>query len=158
MSVSKNLAALFRRDLSRLTQQIEAFPNDGALWQTLPGATNSTGNLALHIEGNLREYVGRQLGKLPYTRERPREFTLNGIGREELRSRIAELVLSIPRIIEDLSPEEMATEYPEAVLGTPVSTQQFLIHLYGHLNWHLGQVDYLRRIITGGSAIVGARL
>ena len=37
--------------------KIEAFPNDEALWQTLPGVMNSAGNLALHIEGNLREVL-----------------------------------------------------------------------------------------------------
>jgi hypothetical protein len=64
MSTTRDLAALFRRDLSSLIRQIDAFPNDEALWQTVPGVTNSAGNLALHIEGNLREYIGRQLGKL----------------------------------------------------------------------------------------------
>jgi hypothetical protein len=84
MSFTKDLAALFNRDLSRLNQQIEAFPDDETLWRTLPGITNSAANLALHIEGNLKEYIGRQ---------------------------------------------------------------------YGHLNWHLGQIDYVRRIVTGSGAL-----
>lgn len=158
MSITMDLAPLFRRDLTRLGQQIEAFPNDEALWQTLPGVTNAAGNLALHIEGNLREYVGRQLGKLPYARNRPLEFSLKEISRSELGSRIVELRRSIPSVIEELSPEQMEMEYPVAVLEIAMSTQQFLIHLYGHLNWHLGQIDYLRRILSGDGAIKQAGL
>jgi hypothetical protein len=147
MSITSDLAALFGRDLAKLSQQIEAFPTDEALWQTLPGVTNPAGNLALHIEGNLREFVGRQLGNLPYERRRELEFSSKGGSRDELSTRLAELTRSIPSIIEALSSEQMKMEYPEVVLGAATSTQEFLIHLYGHLNWHLGQVDYLRRIL-----------
>jgi hypothetical protein len=110
--------------------------------------TNAAGNLALHIEGNLREFVGRQLGNLPYERKRELEFSSKGQSRDELSKRLAELRRSIPPIIEELSAEQMEMEYPEVVLGAATSTQEFLIHLYGHLNWHLGQVDYLRRILV----------
>jgi hypothetical protein len=150
MSTAKDLAFLFRRDLTRLSQQIEAFPNDEALWQTLPGVTNAAGNLALHIEGNLREYVGRQLGKLPYNRIRELEFSSRGVSKNELVTRLAELSTSIPNVIEELSSEQMEMEYPQVVLEVTTPTQEFLIHLYGHLNWHLGQIDYLRRILPPG--------
>ena len=148
MSTTDDLASLFSRDLMRLKQQIEAFPNDEALWQALPGVINPAGNLALHIEGNLREYVGRQLGKLPYNRNRELEFSLRGMSRHEVGTRIAELQESIPSVIQELSSEQMEMEYPEVVLEVATSTQEFLIHLYGHLNWHLGQINYLRRILT----------
>jgi hypothetical protein len=148
MSTSGDLAFLFSRDLTRLGKQIEAFPNDEALWQTLPGVLNPAGNLALHLEGNLREFVGRQLGQLPYKRNRELEFSLRGMSRLELGARIAELRESIPVVIQDLSAEQIEMEYPEVVLEVATTTRQFLIHLYGHLNWHLGQIDYLRRILV----------
>jgi hypothetical protein len=109
-----------------------------------------SGNLALHIEGNLLEFVGRQLGQLPYKRNRELEFSLRGMPRQELSTRIAELRQSIPAVIQDLSAEQMEMEYPEVVLEVATTTRQFLIHLYGHLNWHLGQIDYLRRILIAG--------
>ena len=158
MGVSRDLAELFHRDLTRLGQQVEAFPDDETLWRTLPGVTNSAGNLVLHLEGNLREYIGRQLGGLPYSRKRPLEFSLKGMGREEIGVRIAELKRTVPTIIEGLSSERMEMEYPEVVLEKALSTQEFLIHLHGHLNWHLGQFDYLRRILTGDGAIKAAGL
>ena len=105
--LSTELAALFARDLKRLIQELGAFPDTSSLWQTVPGVTNAAGTLALHLEGNLREYIGRQL----------------------------------------------AATYPEQVLGVPITTRQFVIHLSGHLNYHLGQIDYLRRMTTGDGAI-----
>ncbi len=148
MTLTKDLAALFSRDLSRLIQQVEAFPDDKALWQTLPGIPNSAGNLALHLEGNLREYVGRQLGNYPYVRKRDLEFSSEGFSKAELVARLTELKQSIPPIIAELSSDQLDREYPEKVLAKPTSTQEFLIHLYGHLNWHLGQVHYLRSILA----------
>ena len=153
MSIAKDLAALFDRDLGKLKQQIEAFPDDATLWRTLPGITNSAGNLVLHLEGNLMEFVGRQLGNLPYTRKRELEFSLTGIGRAELGARIGELQRTIPAVVEGLSAERMEMEYPQVVFEKAMSTRQFLIHLYGHLNWHMGQIDYMRRILTGDGAI-----
>lgn len=153
MSFSKGLSMLFRRDLTRLNQQIEAFPDDASLWSVLPGITNSAGNLVLHLEGNLKEFVGRQLGNLPYRRERELEFSSKGFGKADLAARVVELKEIIPSAIEALSSEQIAMEYPQVVLEKPLSTQDFLIHLYGHLNWHLGQIDYVRRIVTGKSAV-----
>jgi len=147
MSTSTELASLFSRDLNRLRKQIDSFPNDEALWQTLPGVINPAGNLALHIEGNLREYVGRQLGQVPYSRTRDLEFSLKGLSRDEVGSRLEELSQTIPSIIERLSQDQMEMEYPQVVLDAAMTTQQFLFHLYGHLNWHLGQMDYLRRVL-----------
>jgi hypothetical protein len=149
MTTATDLASLFRRDLTRLGQEIAAFPSDDALWQVLPGVTNPAGNLALHLEGNLREYVGRQLGNRPYSRNRPLEFSAKGISREGLGTRISELQRTIPAVVEALSAEQMESEYPETVLDAAMPTGQFLMHLYGHLNWHLGQINYLRRLVTG---------
>ena len=128
------------------------------LWRTTPGIRNPAGNLALHIEGNLGEYIGRQLGKLAFQRERDREFALKGMTREELATRVAELRQSIPSIVAELSPEQVEHEYPEVVLEKAHSTQAFLIHLYGHLNWHLGQIDSLRRAFSGDGATERAGL
>lgn len=147
MGFQMALASLFDRDLSKLMQQIDEFPSEELLWATRRGITNSAGNLALHIEGNLREYIGRQLGGQPYRRDRPVEFSEKGMSKEELVARMENLKRSIPAIVEGLSPEQIESEYPEVVLKVPMSTEAFLIHLYAHLSWHLGQIDYLRRIV-----------
>jgi hypothetical protein len=153
MSISVELAALYRRDLARLSQEIEAFPDGKNLWDTVPGVSNSAGNLALHLEGNLREYIGRQLCYVTYTRDRPAEFALSDIPHAELTRRIADLAEQIPAVIEKLSEADLQSPYPENVLGQALSVRQFVVHLYGHLNWHLGQIDYLRRVLTGKTAL-----
>ena len=148
MSTAKELATLFRRDLAKLIQHIESFPDDESIWQVLPGVSNAAGNLALHLQGNLREYVGRQLGEISYVRNRPLEFSARGLSRREVCAQLTDLMNSIPLVIENLTDEQLESEYPEVVLETAISTRAFLIHLYGHLNWHLGQVNYLRRILV----------
>ena len=153
MSLARNLSLLFRRDLSRVIQQVDAFPDDESLWRKLPGITNPAGNLVLHLEGNLREYIGRQLGGLPYERARPLEFSSTALTKEDLLGRISELREKIPTVIAGLSPDELEKPYPEQVLEIPLTAQEFLIHIYGHLNWHLGELDYLRRALSGSGAM-----
>jgi len=151
--LSTELAALYSRDLARLVQELEAFPDSSTLWQTAPGVTNAAGTLALHVEGNLREYIGRQLGHVEYARDRPLEFSQRGVEKVDLIARIESVRVLIPRVIAGLPEDALAAIYPEQVLGVPMSTRQFLIHLAGHLNYHLGQIDYLRRFSTGNGAI-----
>jgi len=150
MSFSSELAALFRRDLTKLAMQVRAFPKVEMLWE-VPGAgvTNSAGNLAVHLEGNLREYIGRQLGGLEYTRVRDREFSDKGLGVE---------VDLIPGVVASLTQEKLEATYPENVLGAPLSTRQFLVHLQGHLNYHLGQIDSMRRMLTGDGSLAYPRV
>ena len=149
--LSTELAALYSRDLARLVQELEAFPDSSTLWQIAPGVTNAAGTLALHLEGNLREYIGRQLGHVEYARDRPLEFSQRGVEKVDLIARIESVRVLIPRVIEGLPEEALAATYPEQVVGVPMSTRQFLIHLAGHLNYHLGQINYLRRMTTGNS-------
>jgi hypothetical protein len=150
MSFPTELTAIFLRDLERLSQEVVAFPSDAALWQTAPGVSNSAGNLVLHLEGNLREYIGRQIGGVPYTRRRDLEFSATGVTRTEAADRIAAVREIIGPALAQAPMDEL---FPENVLGLPLTTRQFLLHLLGHLNYHLGQIDYLRRVTTGDGAI-----
>jgi hypothetical protein len=150
MAIHSELISLFTRDLRRVAQEIEAFPTDESLWQTAPGVTNSAGNLALHLEGNLREYIGRQLGGIAYTRQRPLEFSTTGLTRADVAARIDAVRETV---IPALAKADLDALFPENVLGQPLTTRQFVFHLLGHLNYPLGQIDYLRRMNTGDGAI-----
>ena len=158
MALAQELAALFERDLTRLLQQFRAFTDEDPIWQCPNGMTNSPGNLALHLEGNLREYIGRLLGRIPYVRMRDQEFGTKGIHRTEIVRRLEEVRLLVPEIVAGLSDEHLDARFPEDVLGVPLPIRQFLIHLNGHLNYHLGQIDSMRRILTSGTAVEYARL
>ena len=146
--LSVELAALFARDLARWRQEIEAFPDTPALWRTAPGVANAAGTLALHLDGNLREYVGRRLGGLPYGRDRGLEFSARGVDQAEIVRRLEALCGLIPRIVAGLTPAQLDATYPEPYDGALLSTRQFVLHLYGHAGYHLGQVNSLRRLVT----------
>ena len=153
MSLSTELPSLFRRDLPRLVQQLDAF-DDQQLWAVLPGVTNSAGTLLLHLNGNLREYIGRQIGRIAYQRDRPREFAARDVPRAELAADLAALPALVGGVLESLSDSRWEEMFPEQVLpGGPVTNRQFVVHLYGHLNYHLGQIDYLRRAVSGHGAL-----
>jgi hypothetical protein len=147
------LADLFGRDLTRLAQELQAFPDDETLWATVPGVINSAGNLTLHLEGNLRHYIGKQLGCVPYTRAREQEFGGASVPRANLLQRVESLQPLIPNIVASLTQTQLDAIFPESLWGGERVTSQFLLHLYGHLNYHLGQIGYLRRILTGGASV-----
>ena len=151
--LARELAALFERDLTRLVQELRAFPDTPSLWVTLPGIANAAGTLALHLEGNLREFVGRQLGGVAYVRDRAAEFSVRGVPQAELVARLEAVHDLVPRVVSALSHDVLGAHYPEPMFGGPITTRQFLVHLNGHLSYHLGQIDYLRRAITGAGAI-----
>jgi hypothetical protein len=152
MGPASEIDQLFHRDLTRLIQQISAFPTDRSLWERA-GIANCAGNLVLHLEGNLREYIGRQLGGVPFRREREQEFTQSGISKSGLIARIEEVQGLVSAALSALDDERWGGLYPEAVLGRPVSTRLFVTHLHGHLNYHLGQIDVLRRTVSSGNAV-----
>ena len=156
--LSHELAAIYTRDLTRLVQELAAFPDTATLWQTRAGISNSAGNLTLHLEGNLREFIGRQLGQRDYTRDRPREFSESGLEQHELVARLSAVRDEIPAVIAGLSSERLEAPYPMVYGGMTLPTRQMLIHLAGHLSYHLGQIDYLRRVLTGDGAITFAEL
>jgi hypothetical protein len=156
MTIAGGLAALFSRDLTRLIQELQAIPSDEILWRRAPGVTNSAGNLVLHLEGNLREYIGRQLGQVAYSRLRDQEFLPAGIARDDLIRRMEQVRDLVATVVSRLSDGDLAAAFPEPVLDTPLSSLDFLVHLHGHLNFHLGQIDYLRRMLTEGSAVAFA--
>ncbi|HWI17685.1 MAG TPA: DinB family protein [Vicinamibacterales bacterium] len=151
--LSNELAALYARDIQRLIQELQAFPDTASIWQTAPGVTNSAGTLALHLEGNLREFIGRQMGQIAFKRDRPLEFSARGVEQAELVARLEAVRDSIPKVVAALSDAELAANNSELYMEKPITRHQFLVHLNGHLNYHLGQIDYLRRFATGSGAI-----
>jgi uncharacterized damage-inducible protein DinB len=141
------LIHLYQRDLTVLYQEIEKFSTETQLWQTVDGITNSSGNLALHLLGNLNTYFGKNLGNTGYVRNRPAEFADKDIPKAQILQQIDDVQAVVMKVLENLSPEQMEAIYPENVLGYEMKTLHFLIHLHGHLTYHLGQINYLRRIL-----------
>jgi uncharacterized damage-inducible protein DinB len=145
--LTANLALLFERDILKLKAEIGAYHDEKKLWVTAPGISNSGGNLCLHLLGNLQYYIGAILGDSRYVRNRPEEFSQKNIPVAELFAKLDHISQLIPQTIRSLSAETMAKVYPEKVFDHPMTTEYFLLHLLAHLNYHLGQINYHRRMV-----------
>ncbi|HHM02932.1 MAG TPA: DinB family protein [Caldithrix abyssi] len=143
------LKQLFMRDLERLGAEVSAYAGESLLWHVRGDIANSGGNLCLHLCGNLRHYVGHVLGGSDYRRDREHEFAARDIPLETLKQEIAATQREVGQTLDKLEEEQLSAVYPEKVLGYEMSTGYFLIHLYGHLNYHLGQINYHRRLTAG---------
>ena len=158
MSLTRSLAAIFARDLATLRMEVEAYPNERDLWRVVPGIANSGGTLALHLAGNLRHFIGTVLGATGYRRDREAEFASREVSRAELVQHIDDAIAVILRTLGEggVSDADMDKEYPDLVAGVRLTTGDFLVHLVAHTAYHLGQVDYHRRMVTGGAPLGGA--
>jgi uncharacterized damage-inducible protein DinB len=147
--IIQELHKLFERDLNRLIKEIESYKIEESLWKIEDGINNSGGNLALHLVGNLRTYIGKNLGDFDYIRNREAEFSAKNIPKETLLTMIEETKSIVLKTLESLTISHLEEIYQEETLGYEMTTQYFLIHLYGHLNYHLGQINYHRRLLSG---------
>lgn len=141
------IRSLYQRDLQALHAEIAAFRQEANLWHTLPGINNSAGNLCLHLCGNLRHYIGHVLGGEAFVRDRPNEFAAKDLAQTVLLEEIDRTRTSVERGLIHLTHSQCDAPFPAKAPLEPGSTGHFLLHLYGHLNLHLGQVNYLRRIL-----------
>jgi len=137
------------RELQTFIREIEAFPSDDSIWHTRRGVTNSAGNLALHICGNLQDFVGRVLGGRSYVRNREQEFSQREGTRAAIVAELRTTIDVIKATLPEVTDETLAADYPMQLAGKTLNTATFLVHLAAHLAFHLGQAGYLRRIITG---------
>jgi hypothetical protein len=143
----ETLKSLFNRDLNRLKKEIESYTSEEKIWIIDKQIANSSGNLCLHIAGNLNTYIGKELGGINYIRNRDQEFSLKNIPRTELVKKITGLMSIIDQVLSKLDESELSKEYPLFVLDTRTSTEYMLVHLATHLAYHLGQVNYHRRLL-----------
>ena len=142
------LVELYERDLNKLRDEIEAFPTEESLWTVGEGITNSAGNLCQHLTGNLQHFFGAVLGDTGYTRDRDAEFASKGTTRAELLAQVEAARDSVIGTLGKLSDEDFAKNYPIEVYGKPLTTGFFLTGLTTHFNYHLGQINYHRRLLT----------
>jgi len=145
--VIETLKKIFQRDLEKLKQEIIAYHNESNLWRLEKGIANSAGNLCLHLVGNLNTYIGAEFGKTGYVRDRDREFSQKNILKDELVKMIEDTITVVANGLSKLKVEDLETEYPLLVFKEKTSTVYLLTHLAVHLGYHLGQVNYHRRLL-----------
>ena len=142
-----DLATFFERDLDKLLEEVSLFENEETIWTTKEGITNCAGNLVLHLTGNLNHFIGQTLGNTGYVRNREQEFSLKNVPRIKLLSQISGVKEIIQDVLPKLSNEDLKKDFPLKIRDEILSTENMLVYLLSHLNYHLGQVNYLRRMI-----------
>ncbi|AZB11784.1 DUF1572 domain-containing protein [Chryseobacterium sp. G0162] len=145
--MTESLRSLYNRDLNKLKTEIEAYQKEENLWKVDKNISNSAGNLCLHLIGNLNHFIGTYLGNTGYVRNRELEFSLKDVPRAELIDKIGATATMIDFVVSQLPESEMEKEYPLVVFEDKMTTGYFLIHLLSHLDYHLGQINYHRRLL-----------
>jgi hypothetical protein len=147
---------MLHRELAAVQREIEAYPDDESLWRVVPGISNSGGTLALHLAGNLRHFVGAILGESGYQRDRDAEFSARGLPRSHVAGEVGDAMRQVVSTLRTLDPSRLDSDFPIAVgNGVTLRTDVMLLHLAVHAGYHLGQIDYHRRITAGDAKIVG---
>lgn len=143
----EHLKNLFARDLDKLYREIASYLKEEAIWQTEKNISNSAGNLCLHLIGNLNTYIGRELGGTGYVRNRELEFSQKNVPKAELLQKIQQTKEIVIHSLDTVTENILEEEYPVLVFDKKTSTGYFLVHLAMHLGYHLGQINYHRRLL-----------
>ncbi len=145
--LNKLLASFYERDLRKLIEEVNLFKNEATLWSTKGTVRNSAGNLMLHLIGGMNYLIGATLADTGYVRDRGQEFMRKGVTRSELVEQLEALIAIINQTLEELTLEDLEAEYPIFFDQPGTSVQYVMVQLLLHLNYHLGQVNYLRRLL-----------
>jgi hypothetical protein len=141
------LKKLFTRDLTKLRSEIAAYQTESNIWRTDGNIANTAGNLCLHLVGNLNTYIGKELGGTGYVRNRDAEFSLKNVPRATLLSMVDDTLNVVQQTLDKINEDDMHKQFPALVFEQMTTIEYMLIHLATHLTYHLGQVNYHRRLI-----------
>jgi len=144
--MQSEIIGLFKRDLDRLLVECDQYTDHQKLWVRSGSISNPAGNLILHICGNLNHFIGKILGGTDYERDREAEFTVQNLPIQQIRQIICDTQVTVTTVLSSLKEEDLLQPYPVEIAGLRMSVSSILIHLLGHLNYHLGQINYHRRL------------
>ena len=143
----ETLKLLFNRDLLRLKSEINLYKDESKIWIVEKNIANSAGNLCLHLLGNLNTYIGAAFGKTNYIRNRELEFSLKNISKKELIDQIDRTIVVVEMSLNNITEEEIKSEHQILVFDKKSTLEYLLVHLTTHLTYHLGQINYHRRLL-----------
>lgn len=143
----ETLRLLFNRDLCRLKTEIDLYNDESKIWIIENNIANSAGNLCLHIIGNLNTYIGAEFGNTNYIRNRELEFSLKNMSKKDLIDKIESTILVVETSLQNISEKELKKEHQILVFDKKTTLEYLLVHLTTHLTYHLGQINYHRRLL-----------
>ena len=124
-------------------QQLAAPLTDAQFWRKPFPYGNSFGHLVLHLTGNLNYYIGAQIAKTGYVRDRPREFNdPNPPSKDEALKRFDDAVKMVLKTLRSQSPQDWSAEY--SGVGTDAKNRlEIAVICAAHIQHHIGQMIYL---------------
>ena len=146
--LKETLPGLFERELNKLKEDLNLYKDESTIWQLRGTISNSAGNLCLHLIGNLEHFIGATLGRTGYIRKREEEFALKNIPRIEMLNSIDHVIDVINTTLSELHESDFNKKFPLEKHGEIETTEFMMLHLLAHLNYHLGQINYHRRLIN----------
>ena len=138
----------FLRDLNKLKEEIQLYKNENDLWKVESEIQNSAGTLALHLIGNLKHFIGAQIGFTGYVRNRDREFSDRNISREKIVFEVEEAISIVKTVLPTIKDEDFSKEFPLEMYGAKRNTGYIILSLSTHFCYHLGQINYHRRLLA----------
>lgn len=144
---TQELILFFEKELKTLITELESYKDEENIWRTDRGISNSAGNLSLHLIGNLHAFIGKEIGKTNYVRNRELEFSQKDVSRATLINSINETIVMIRESLLLLSDEGLKNDYALMKFSKAETNEYLLVHLLKHLTYHLGQINYHRRLI-----------
>jgi len=118
------------------------------IWWRPNAASNSVGNLVLHLEGNVRQWIVSGLGGMPDRRVRDLEFSESGpIPPRALIARLRRTVADACRVMANLDNEALAKTY--SIQGFRVTGLRAVFHVAEHFSHHAGQIILLTKSLVG---------
>lgn len=142
------LVEFFERELKKLVEEISLYKDEKTIWIVDKEISNSAGNLCMHLIGNLNHFIGATLAHSGYVRDRDREFSAIYISRKELMEEIGKTIIIVKEALTKMSASDFEKNFPLEKHGKIVKTDYMLMHLLTHLNYHLGQINYHRRLLS----------
>ena len=149
--ITTTIAGIFERELNKLAEEMKQYNPEENIWKVKGDIKNSGGNLCLHICGNLQHFIGTVLGDTGYVRNRDKEFADKSIPLAHLLKEIETTKVAVVKTLNAIPDSDLDTEYtafPAHLLGDQhVNKFFFLTHLVSHMDYHIGQINYHRRMI-----------
>jgi uncharacterized damage-inducible protein DinB len=122
--------------------------NDEQIWRRSGEHENAVGNLALHLSGNLRQWIIAGIGGQPDTRVRDKEFAARGdMTPAELLQRLESTVAEAVAVLKALSPDRLLETYQPQKYR--VTIMEGIYHVVEHFAQHTGQIMFATKLLTG---------
>lgn len=142
--IAESRRRLRREYLPKIRAVVRTLPARDLWWRPNPNS-NSIGNLLLHLDGNVRQWIVSGVGGKPDRRDRDAEFLAHsGAGSGALLARLGRTLTDSDRVLGRLRPEDLVA--PRDIQGYKVSVLQAVYHVVEHFSGHTGQILYAAKL------------